>query len=70
MEVQEVEVTIGKNGKVEVHVRGVQGKGCLEITRALEAALGGEVELCEMTPEAGEEVQLPQETRIKQKGAR
>lgn len=70
MEVQEIEVTIGKNGKVQVHVRGVQGEGCLEITRALEAALGGEVELREMTPEAGQDIHLPQQSRVKQKGSR
>ncbi len=54
MDVQEVEVTIGKDGKVQVHVRGVKGEACLDITRALESALGGQVELREMTPEAGE----------------
>lgn len=70
MEIQEIEVTIGKNGKAQVHVRGVKGEACLEITRALEEALGGDVELREMTPEAGEGVQLPQASRLKQKGAR
>ncbi|TLN20880.1 DUF2997 domain-containing protein [bacterium] len=70
MDVQEVEVTIGKDGKVQVHVRGVKGEACLDITRALESALGGQVELREMTPEAGEEIQLPQKSRLKQKGGR
>ncbi len=70
MDVQEVEVTIGKDGKVQVHVRGVKGEACLDITRALEGALGGQVELREMTPEAGEEIQLPQKSRLKQKGGR
>ncbi|GAP14548.1 hypothetical protein LARV_02321 [Longilinea arvoryzae] len=68
MDVQEIEVTIGKDGKVQVHVRGVQGKACLDITRALENALGGEVEVREMTPEAIEGIQLPEETRLREKG--
>jgi DNA-binding transcriptional regulator YdaS (Cro superfamily) len=54
MELQEIEVTIGKNGEVQVHVRGVKGKACLELTAALEAALGGQVTLREMTPEVDE----------------
>lgn len=70
MDVQEIEVTIGKDGKVQVHVRGVKGEACLDITRALENALGGEVELREMTPEAIEGVQLPEKSRIQQKGAK
>jgi len=44
---------------VEVHVRGVKGKTCLELTRALEEALGGEVILREMTPEADETTDNP-----------
>ncbi len=70
MDVQEIEVTIGKDGKVQVHVRGVKGEACLDITHALESALGGEVELREMTPEAIEGVQLPEKSRIQQKGAK
>lgn len=70
MDVQEIEVTIGKDGKVQVHVRGVKGDACLEITKALEAALGGDVELREMTPEAGEGIQLPEKAHIRQKGSR
>ncbi|HQF61074.1 MAG TPA: DUF2997 domain-containing protein [Anaerolineaceae bacterium] len=54
MELQEIEVTIGKNGEVQVHVRGAKGKACLELTAALEAALGGQVVLREMTPEVDE----------------
>ncbi len=68
MDVQEIEVSIGKDGKVQVHVRGVKGEACLDITRALENALGGEVELREMTPEAIEGIQLPDETRLQEKG--
>ncbi|MBP7228212.1 MAG: DUF2997 domain-containing protein [Longilinea sp.] len=52
MELQEIEITIDKNGKVQIHVHGVSGTACLELTRALEEALGGEVELRQMTAEA------------------
>ncbi|HHY89730.1 MAG TPA: DUF2997 domain-containing protein [Chloroflexi bacterium] len=52
MELQQIEVTIDKKGQVQVQVRGVKGLECLEITKDLEAALGGEVILREMTPEA------------------
>ncbi|HNS63325.1 MAG TPA: DUF2997 domain-containing protein [Anaerolineaceae bacterium] len=59
MDIQEIEITINKQGQVEVHVRGVKGKTCLELTRALEEALGGEVILREMTPEADETMDNP-----------
>lgn len=52
MELQEIEVTINKDGQVEVRVRGVKGNACLDITRPLEDALGGKVLLREMTPES------------------
>jgi hypothetical protein len=55
MEIQEIEVTIGKDGQVQVQVRGVKGKKCLELTKELEEALGGEVLARVMTPEAVEE---------------
>ncbi len=55
MELQEVEVVIGKDGKVEIQVRGVNGLKCLEITKDLEAALGGEILARIMTPEALEQ---------------
>lgn len=55
MELQEIEVTIGRDGQVQVQVRGVKGRGCLELTRELEAALGGEVIDRRMTPEADDE---------------
>jgi len=52
MDFQEIEVTINADGVVEVHVRGIKGDACLELTRALEESLGGQVILREMTPEA------------------
>jgi hypothetical protein len=57
MELQEIEVFIGKDGRVRIEVRGVKGTSCLDLTKDLEAALGGQVESREMTPEAYETVQ-------------
>jgi hypothetical protein len=40
MEMQELEITIDKNGRVQVSVRGVRGEGCLLLTKELENAIG------------------------------
>jgi hypothetical protein len=40
MEMQELEITIDKEGKVQVAVRGVHGEGCLAITNNIENAVG------------------------------
>jgi hypothetical protein len=55
MELQEIEVTIGKDGQVQIQVRGVKGLKCLEITKELEEALGGEILARIMSPEALEQ---------------
>ena len=57
MGLEEIEVFIDKDGKVRIEVRGVKGMSCLDLTKDLEDALGGEVEDREMTPEAYETVQ-------------
>jgi len=54
MEIQEIEVVVEKNGQVQVHVRGVKGEGCLELTKELEAALGGGILSRQMTADASE----------------
>jgi hypothetical protein len=50
MEMQELEITIDKEGKVQVAVRGVHGEGCLGITKNIENAVGT-VEAREYTAE-------------------
>jgi hypothetical protein len=55
MELQEIEVVIGKDGQVQLQVRGVKGTKCLELTKELEAALGGDILARIMTAEAMEE---------------
>ena len=57
MGLEEIEVFIDKDGKVRIEVHGVKGMSCLDLTKDLEDALGGEVEDREMTPEAYETVQ-------------
>ena len=44
-DIQEVDIFIKPNGEVAYEVRGVKGKKCLDVTKALEADLGGEI-LC------------------------
>ena len=54
MEIHELAVTIEENGQVRLEVRGVKGEGCLELTKELEAALGGQVLSRQMTAEASD----------------
>jgi hypothetical protein len=59
MEIQEIEVTIGKDGKVQIHVLGAAGRTCLDLTKGLEQALGGTVLDRTMTAESLEDPNLP-----------
>lgn len=52
MELQEIEIIISPDGQVQVQVRGVNGMQCLEITKEMEEALGGQIITRVMTPEA------------------
>jgi hypothetical protein len=54
MELQEIDVLIEKDGQVRIEVRGVRGGSCLDITAALEQALGGQIAEREMTAESYE----------------
>jgi hypothetical protein len=47
-----VDVVIGPDGKVTMHVTGVDGMACLDRTEGLVGLLGGEVETQELTAEA------------------
>ena len=55
MELQEIEVTIERNGEVRIEVRGVKGRSCIELTEDVIEALGGEVAERELTSEAHED---------------
>jgi hypothetical protein len=68
MEFQEVEVVIDANGEVQIEVRGVKGRACLDLTDDLVAALGGEVCEQELTAEADEapsEVNVLEPARVR-----
>jgi hypothetical protein len=41
---REIEIEIGRDGKVNIKVKGVQGAECLEFSQFLEEALGETVE--------------------------
>jgi hypothetical protein len=69
MDLEEIEVIIEKDGTVRIQVRGVKGEACLDLTKDLEAALGGQVEVREMTPEAYEANPLQNQNQQKQRKA-
>jgi hypothetical protein len=68
MELHEIDVFIDKAGQVRLEVRGVKGQQCLEVTKALESALGGQVTAREMTAEAFESTEQSQQERAWQRG--
>jgi hypothetical protein len=41
---REMEIEIGRDGKINIKVKGVQGADCLEFSQFLEEALGDTVE--------------------------
>jgi hypothetical protein len=50
MDPHDIEIEIGKDGKVHAHIRGAKGKGCLDYAKLLESIVGREVSR-EMTAE-------------------
>ena len=52
MEIEEIQVEIMPDGTLQISVKGVKGNACLDITRDLEKALGGNVIAREMSAEA------------------
>lgn len=57
----ELQIVISPSGKVEIEVQGVQGSGCMELTRFLEEALG---DVDDRTFKAEYYVSNPQQTGI------
>ncbi len=37
---QEFDISIGADGMVELHVKGIKGKGCLEVVKLFEHIVG------------------------------
>ncbi len=67
MELQEIEIIISPEGQVQVQVRGVQGTKCLELTREMEEALGGQIVARIMSPEAleGDQTSIDQDQQLR-----
>ncbi len=66
MEYQEIEIIIAPNGEVTIQVHGVKGMACLDLTRALEEALGNEILARDMLPAAyATDESLPNQTWLK-----
>jgi hypothetical protein len=61
---REMEIEIGRDGKINIKVKGVQGADCLEFSQFLEEALGDTVEQ-ELTSEYYQ-VPAPAETTVQQ----
>lgn len=55
MEMQELEITIDNEGRVQIGVRGVRGGDCVALTRSLEEAIG-DVRDRNFSPEYFEEI--------------
>ena len=66
--VQEVEVTIARDGRVQVHVQGVKGRACLDITREMEQLLGNEIANRRFTYEYDEQPLHGQQGQVLRQG--
>ncbi|MCD6310286.1 MAG: DUF2997 domain-containing protein [Candidatus Eremiobacteraeota bacterium] len=66
MNMQEIEINITEEGKVELHVKGIKGPTCEDLTRDLEEALG-EVEERTYTSEYYEESAIQIQSQVQQK---
>jgi len=51
MRKQEIEISISPTGEVAFTVKGIKGASCIDETKFLEQALGGEIQVREPTPE-------------------
>ncbi len=69
MESHELEIEIGKDGKVRVHVKGAKGKACLEYAKLIEGIVGKTVssettqEYYEPDSTVSEDIRLKNEQR-------
>lgn len=48
---KEIEIEIGKDGKVQVHVKGIKGPKCMEYAKLFERIISGDIEHTEHTYE-------------------
>lgn len=68
MDLQEVVITIEKDGQVKLEVKGVKGPSCLDLTKGLEEALGGQIDSRDFKPEFYEDQQNDQLNNWNQNG--
>lgn len=59
-----IQVTINKDGTVEIKVVGVKGMTCTQLTHDIEQALGGEIIERELSSEAYESVEQINENKV------
>ena len=58
MNIEQIEVTIGTDGKIRLQTSGFSGDACLEATEAVEALLGNQVVSRERTAETYDPLQV------------
>ncbi len=55
MEIEQVEVTVGTDGKIKIQTLGFKGSSCLAVVEKVEELLGNQFVSKEMTAEAYEQ---------------
>ena len=65
MNIEQIEVTIGTDGKVRLQTSGFTGDACLEATEAAEALLGDQVISRERTAETYEQAPIRSAEKVK-----
>ena len=56
MNIEQIEVTIGPDGKVRIQTSGFSGEDCFRVTEEMETMLGNQIILQERTAEAYENI--------------
>jgi len=67
METHELDIVIGPDGKMQVHVQGAKGPACMEYVKLLETMMGATGEVTQTSeyyePATGVEVRLDQKLK-------
>ena len=67
MNIEQIEVTIGPDGKVRVQTSGFSGEACLSATEGIEALLGHQIIRRDKTAEAyqAETIKMAEKVKIR-----
>ena len=65
MKIEEIEVTIGTDGKIQLHTSGFSGDACLDATEEIEALLGNQLVERERTAETYDRLSVTSAEKIK-----